>query len=77
MRGSQSPGNLSRTSPQGLALNSHFQRLKPNVRSREISERRQVGDAENLIYEEALIHEQGQEPMFEPRDRSRGHEDDI
>ena len=77
MRGSIEPGYLSRSQPQGLALNPTLSKLRARVKSREVTERRQVGDAESLIHEEAMIHEEGQQPVFERIESQRGHQDII
>ena len=77
MRGSGEPGHLSRSSPQGLALNPAMSKLRSRIKSREITERRQVGDVESRLNEEAMIHEEGQQPVFETRQSQRGHQDDI
>jgi len=48
-------GNEKTSSPQGLTLN--MQAMRSRLRSREISERKQVGDAESMVNEEGKTQE--------------------
>lgn len=62
---SQDHQKRAKTLPQGLTLATSKLLMQGRAaRSlREVTERRQVGDAESLIHEEAMIHEEGQKPL--------------